>query len=58
MEKQVMQASSSTRKKLLQGLIKEKRTALIEKMYPALFKDKGKPVAIAILHGCRYYYEN
>jgi hypothetical protein len=27
-------------------------------MYPALFKDKGKPVAIAILHGCRYYYEN
>lgn len=53
LEKQILQASSATRKALLHALIKQRRTALLEKVYPALFKDKGKNVAIDILHGCR-----
>lgn len=53
LEKQVLTASKAVCKKLLQGLVKRKKVALLEELYPVLSEQKGVEIAVAILHGCR-----
>lgn len=54
LEKQVITGTRAVRKRLLHSLIREKRSALLEKLYPLLHQQKGPEVAIDILHGCSY----
>jgi len=51
LEKKILSSPPATRKKLLMHLIREKKTALLDKLYPRLYEHKPE-TAIGMVHGC------